>query len=455
MQGLPCAVLEGKASLALQVDLALTPMKYAATFLVFSLIARNNLYFNAPFEVLRGVSLVLVALMGFYEMLQPKVLRAMPRYWPQFGYLVAIFLSLAVTDSLVYVGFQTLSVATVLIFSIACSESKNPEPIKAAILNATFWGYSLLMIISLALYVVKPNLAYEVLYAGELRFRGVFPKSGVTGASAGVLMGICFFWKNKRLWLRAGAFVCAAACLLLTQSRTFWVAAFVAGMATYAIYFRHSFKVITGLGLIGAILIAGVYIADVRIKGDSVKKFARVESITNLTGRLELWNKALYKYYENPIVGLGLTAGATAFIDDRNVVGFDAKSDDLSANRSIGMTTMHSGYMQSLLDSGFVGTFFYLSLIVASIWRLYGNDTARQYPAEFYLLVFLSISNISENVIYAVTVFNSVLFFMLAAFAMHLRPSNPVPDQGKSIRPALIYPYQRQDYGQMVQGKST
>jgi O-antigen ligase len=396
-------------------------MKYAAVLLAFALIARNNLYFNAPFEVLRGLSLVVVALIGGIGIFQTGALRSGGRYWPLIGYLFATVLSLTATEYLGYVGFQTLSVAIVIIFAIACGESKDAGTISSAVLNATFSLYWLLAALSLLLYFVKPALVYEMLYGGELRFRGIFPKSSMMGASAGILVGLCLFLRKKKLWARMGAIVFAIACILLTQSRTFWVATLAAGTVTYAVYYRHGFKMVAAGGMAAIILSSGIYAADIKIRGSSFGKFARVESITNLTGRVQLWREVIDKFYENPVIGLGLTAGASAFIDQKNVLGFGNDQDALSQDRSIGKTTMHSGYMQSLLDVGAIGTFFYLSLVIVPLLRLYRNDVLREYPIQFYLLLFISIANISENIIYAVTVFNSVLFFMLAAFAMNIQ----------------------------------
>jgi O-antigen ligase len=423
-------------------------VKYVAVFFALALIARNNIYFSGPFEVLRGFGLLLVAIMGFYGILQPKVIKAVGHYWPQIGYLSVAMLSIATTEYPAFVAFHTLSLAGVVMFSIACAESAKSNAIRSSILSATFFGYLLLISLSLILKLINPSLVYEVLYAGELRFRGIFPKAGIMGASSGVLLGLCLFWRSKRKSIRWMALVPALACLLLTQSRTFWVAAFVAGLATYLRYSRHAPKFVLAGAFFALILGAGAYVADVKLKGDSLRKFTRVESVTNLTGRVQLWAAALEKVLQQPVLGLGLSAGSSAFEDRQNVVGLGGDKDELDAARSMGRTTMHSGYMQSLLDLGFIGTFFYLSIIGSALWSVYRYDALRQYPTEFYLLIFLSVANISENVIYAVTVFNSVLFFMLAAFAMHLRRpealAEPVERKGGTGRrephPALYRP---------------
>ena len=80
--------------------------------------------------------------------------------------------------------------------------------------------------------------------------------------------------------------------------------------------------------------------------------------------------------------------------------------------------TLHSGYLQSLLDAGIIGTFWYGLLLLAALWRILWKDRVRAYPAAFFCLVFMMIGNISENVVYAASTLQSVLFWLVCVFAL-------------------------------------
>lgn len=402
-------------------------MQAVLTLLIVVLIVRNTLYSGFPFEALRGVTLFFVGLVALGGALRVASVRTFKTYWPQFGYILAVFLSVIETANPVFVAFHAISLAAVILFSIACYESGSAPAVNKTMFTATFWGYLAICGVSLLLVVIKPQLAYEILYRGELRFRGILPKAGMMGASAGVLLGLSLLVKCNLL-LRGLAFSSGAVCLVLTQSRTFWLAALAAGSLTYLLYIRRGR--VLALALIGVLGLVGlaVYAMNLSIRTDAAKQFIRADSITNLTGRVQLWDKALSAFQRRPLLGFGVTAGANALKEDE--LQLYGSQDGLDSSRDVGKTTMHSGYIQSLLDVGIIGTFFYLALIVRSLVSVYRFDRQRAFPTEFFLLVLLGIANIAENVIYGVTVFNSVLFFMLAGFAAHLRQDAPKAASG-------------------------
>jgi len=387
-------------------------------FLAFALIARSTLFSPIFLEAVRALALIVAAFMAFLGLLQVISLERYRSYWLQIGYLFALVLSTLGTEDPLYVSFHVLSVLTVVFLSIVCYELKDSAAINSALLTATFWAYLMVTTSSLALVLLKPQVAYEIQWWGEMRFRGILPKAGMMGADAGVLLGLVFFTK-RNVFVRLCALMTGGACLVLTQSRTFWVATVVAGLFTYWVYYRQNRGMLLGAVALGLVALLTVYALDLGVKVESAKRFARVESITNLTGRVQLWKKALEAFGERPILGYGLTAGSTSLSRTANK-SMD-KENSIDESRAKAHATMHNGYIQSLLDVGIFGTFFYVALVIRSILLIYRYDGIRTYPAEFYLLLFLGISNISENIINAATIFNSVLFWVLAGFATHLK----------------------------------
>ncbi|QSA98933.1 O-antigen ligase [Methylococcus sp. EFPC2] len=390
-------------------------MKLAALFLCVSLIARNTLYSPALLDIPRAIALLLVAFFGIYGLLTSRSVLRLGRYWAQFGYIVSVLISIIGAVEVGYVAFQAISISVVILFSISYYERSAPENINSSLFTATFWCYVAILFISLLLLIVSPSLVYETLYGGELRFRGILPKSGMIGASAGVLIGIGCFHKLPLL-MRLLAFGVGFPCLIITQSRTFMVAFLVAVVVTVFIYYRKLRKLIyIGLFLLVSMVVS-INSLDINVRSVSIEKFMRIETISNLTGRVSIWENAFEAFKKNPWLGVGITAGAAALNKDQSSIMLNDK-DDLNVGRNIGSTTMHNGYIQSLLDVGVVGTFFYCAIVLQAIAKLYLNDSYRNLSLEFFILIFLSISNLAENVIYAVTVYNSVLFMMVATFS--------------------------------------
>jgi hypothetical protein len=82
---------------------------------------------------------------------------------------------------------------------------------------------------------------------------------------------------------------------------------------------------------------------------------------------------------------------------------------------------MHSGFFQSLLDSGAIGTLLYISIIIGAVVAMIRYDRLRAYPSVFFTVVFLAVANFGETVIFTAGTFPSVYFWYLAVFAFALR----------------------------------
>ena len=112
--------------------------------------------------------------------------------------------------------------------------------------------------------------------------------------------------------------------------------------------------------------------------------------------------------------GYGFTLGGLGLTNLQAVSGDD---DPTQYSRM----TLHNGYVQSIMDAGLVGFFFYLMTIFVSIRCILRFDKDRQFPEALYVLVFLSIANGGESVVYSGSVFQSLCFWVFAVFAMHLK----------------------------------
>jgi O-antigen ligase len=215
----------------------------------------------------------------------------------------------------------------------------------------------------------------------------------------------------------------------MTSSRTYWVAVIVAAGLTFFFYHRASRIWILTATIATFIAIATVAAFDIQFDTKGIGRLIRSESVSNLTGRVDVWERAVKAFELRPYLGYGFTAGALGLEEETNSGAF-GEAPELSS-RVVGRTTMHSGFVQSLLDSGAIGTVFYVLAIVLSIRTFYRYDKKRAFPAEFGALIFLSVANLSENAIYAASVFSSVLFWILALFAFSLKGARDSPDEHK------------------------
>lgn len=414
-------------------------MKIVLLWLVIALIAKDTSQLNDPY-ILRGSAQLLCLIAGGYWLLLNRSGGVLTRYWPVFGYLAVVLASAVWSPLPGYVLFQAFSLAAVLIFFVAYFDryrATDQRP-TALLMNATIALYAAVAAISLALIAVAPAIAYGALDNGdagiEYRFRGLFSKAGLMGSAAGLTLGMAWFG-IRRFWLRIVVLVPAVLCLALTLSRTFWVAALVAGLMTSWRYTPHLRRLVAVavllVGVVWASLAAVGYQFDTAAAGRAV----RVESVTTLTGRLGLWDEAFDAFEQSPVLGYGYTTGAAGL---KSVQMFTRKLGNIDASRNIGRTTLHNGYLQSLLDVGLIGTFFYLTVMLLGIKRVYQLDRRRRYAAEFYGLIFLVIANVTQSVIYSASVFDSLLFWGLAIFALSLRPDSDVAAARVSYKPIAL-----------------
>lgn len=414
-------------------------MKVALMILVVALIAKDTSQLNDPY-VMRGVAQGLCLLLGGIWIMANLTDEILKRYWAVFGYVAAISLSSLFSGSLFYILLQVASLVAILFFFIAYFETSPMlgEQAIGRLIDTTVICYSIVAILSLIVIFTHPAIAYGAMNNGnagvEYRFRGLFPKSGMLASAAGVTMGMIWFSGRRTLVKWAVVVVCGA-CVAMTLSRTFWIGVIVAGVATYWVYAKQSRRWLVLLICLAIPLGYGLKVLDL---GPDVSnaKYLRVETITNLTGRVSLWEQGLAAFYRSPYLGYGYTAGASGLAESGDGNG----SEDIDAGRDVGRTTLHSGYLQSLLDSGVTGTLFYLAIIAVAIIRITRRHDSPYNRAVFFGLVFFAVSNATQNVIYSASVFDSVLFFGLAIYAMGPRR----PDSGnETSHEPLVYPDMR------------
>ena len=422
----------------------MSALKFTLLVLVVGLIAKDTSQLNDPY-IIRGLAQGLCLVVGGIWLLSNFSSQLFPRYWPVWGYLAALTLSAGWLGSPVYVWLQIASLAAVLLFFVAYFEARAAleDGGVGYLLDVVVLLYGLVAALSLMVKFTHPGIAYDVLYIGDVgmesRFRGLFPKAGMLASAAGLTFGLAWFARCGVL-LKGCIMVVCGVCQALTLSRASWIALAVAVFAVYWTTLRTGKKLkATGFGLAAVIALwLGITAFDVTFDLSNAR-FLRAESITNLTGRVGLWEESMEAFYRRPLLGYGYTAGASGL---KSASG-DSTGDSFEMTRDVGKTTLHSGYMQSLLDTGLAGTSFYLALLAVALKRLWQRplNTARD-RAVLFGIVYLAVANASQNVIYTASVFDSVMFFGLAIYAMrpqqlarptaHTGPAYPRDSHGRS-----------------------
>jgi len=405
-------------------------MGAVAVIFVVCMISKDVTF--APFpNALRTVSQTLCLLAGVSGIASHFTVALLPRYWLVLTYLGVLIVCAPFTTFPFFVLLQVMSLASAIVFAVAFFDAAQQARDKRLrmLVACIVLTYGTVIILSLLVARFEPTLVYERLFAGnetgyEIRFRGMFSKAGGMGAASGLLLGLAAIFL-RRWWVKLSIIGPAAICLALTQSRSFWIASLLAGCMTLWMYFPNWRKrLIVCSGIVG--LVVMTYIAlNFTVDTSDLQAFGRVNTVANLTGRTELWDFARKGWSGKPWLGYGLTLGGLVLEGDRAI---PSDADPTQFSRQ----TLHSGYVQSMMDSGAIGFLLYAMIILVAITRLVRYDSRRQYPEVLYVLLFLSIANLGESVIYSGSVFHSLCFWIFAVFAMGLDKRTLVQKNGEN-----------------------
>jgi len=87
----------------------------------------------------------------------------------------------------------------------------------------------------------------------------------------------------------------------------------------------------------------------------------------------------------------------------------------------LGRSTLHNGYIQSLLDTGLSGFVIYITAIYLSLYRVLKYDYNKIYYSIFYVIIFFAISNLGESIIYSTGTFDGSFYWINSVAALSLK----------------------------------
>lgn len=335
------------------------------------------------------------------------------RYTLIFMFLIILILSSIINGLDIYVLFQIFSLISIFLFSIAYFESQNPKKLQL-FFQSTVLIYSVVLLASIVIIKTNPSMAYTIEYwSGHKRYSGMFGEPGSMGTVSGLVFGLSLFAVKNKI-LKSIFILLAVTCLILTLSRTFWVSTVFALFATFIFYVVKKHRVVIFTSSVLVVLVTLFLTIEYKMNDDQIENYTRIESIKNLSGRTILWQSALKPFFNSPIVGYGFTVGADGFKESKGY--FKSKGDGFSDR-----ATLHNGYVQSLLDSGVLGTIFYVSIILFATFKLYAYDRMRKYKTSFFVLNYYMVANMGESLIYSASSFESIFYWMVATHVLGLR----------------------------------
>jgi hypothetical protein len=260
--------------------------------------------------------------------------------------------------------------------------------------------FSLFLLVSLSLVaaVIYPSLVLETGYRGlipglNIRLHGLSSNPNAMGpiCLVAILLEVAFPHPDKVIrWL---IILVSAVALMLTQSKTTWIAGIAALMVSFAALrlprtmadFQNGLVksttaiaavAVVGIGLFLVILLA---FGDVSSMLSPISNSREGAELTTLTGRSAIWQVAMGEWEKNPMFGYGPELWNAEF---RSQVGM---SFAYSA---------HNEYIQSLSRAGLIGLFALLVYMCCIGWLaiVKTRDTNGLSLALFVMLVVRSFS---------------------------------------------------------------
>jgi len=341
------------------------------------------------------------------------------KYLPLLLYILSEVISAILSKSIVYASLQIISFGAVTLFFIAYNndelvDDKSQEALKIiAKLGVFFIGISLLL-----MKLAPAYASYYNKFDGVTRLRGLFQNPETLAYYAAIIWGLVVFTNSNQLsknFKIITSLICLPA-LLLAMCRTFWVAWFVASIITFCIRSFSKLYLILGIWFTCLCIIL-VVITGVKLPFSTIKKNVRIESITNLSGRIYLWEAALERLKERPLFGHGLGSADDAF------KGEESRSNPKDMHRPETersfRPTMHNGYIQSLLDGGVVGFIFYLITLAKAFYNLLIYSD-KKYLSPLYVVTFFLVANLGQSAIMGTATFSGIIGWYFIIYGLRL-----------------------------------
>lgn len=208
--------------------------------------------------------------------------------------------------------------------------------------------------------------------------------------------------RSSRL-ANAMGMVVGSATLLLSQTRSAILAAFIAVALTLLIARPKFGSVVAGVGILAYLSGGANLIHEFMMRGEPE------QVVEGLNGRMDFWTAGMDALSLHPLTGLGAYAGGRFGILPQ--FGFDA-------------VTMHNTYMEVLVDTGLPGFLPILILLLAMWWillRRRPGDSIRSSEQRLTVIAVFSLFTVRSFFDAEFIENSAVIFFALIAYTEYLR----------------------------------
>jgi exopolysaccharide production protein ExoQ len=265
------------------------------------------------------------------------------------------------------------------------------------LMNTWLWTFSVLVALSVVLFLVAPNIGGLRIEDHAGRLRGLATGKNVLGpflACAAVLSAAATL--QRAVWPPLGIALTAmnVSAAYLAYSATSLVALTAGVGAIVALWLTRRMQIALpaaiGLGVTGAVAVAALAVANVDIIAQLLGKK------TTLSGRTELWGLTFDALSYQPLIGFG---HAAIWNRPETMDFLNAFSDDPKLRWS-GTHHAHNGFVNTAIDLGIpvavLLTAYVIKVLFGAIRAYYREPTAFTLFATGYVTTFI-IANIGEN----------------------------------------------------------
>ncbi len=332
--------------------------------------------------------------------------------------VAAVFVSHNILSSIF--GTQPVFIHNLLypIFVFAALYAARGEPLVPVITAAKFSLYAM-MLISLLLALVKPDMALQPDYKGwipgiSMRLWGVGSNANSIGPLALLALLLEYMQPTKQWAVRWIAIAMTLVVFLLAQSKTVWfvgVLLLIPVLAWYRVPRKgHGIDMRLALAivlLVSAALFTLLVVDPVSI-WDKVSSTGAGSDVTTLTGRSQIWAVAIEEWSRNRLFGYGPDIWGPAY---RQRIGMQFSF------------SAHNQFLQSLSAAGVIG----LLALLTYLWML-GLAAYRGAPKSrgVSLALFLMILTrcVTETPLVLSTLFNGDFLTHILLFSICLRSTS-------------------------------